>query len=44
MKFIVETPNTKPTEMTEDEFRQWLDMFLADKTWGTEFTVTRRFR
>ncbi|QDF16967.1 hypothetical protein HWC33_gp14 [Microbacterium phage TinyTimothy] len=30
--------------MTIDEFKAWFDMFLADKTLGSEFKVIRRAR
>ncbi|QCG78300.1 hypothetical protein SEA_ALOEVERA_14 [Microbacterium phage AloeVera] len=43
MKLDVRTGQTGPyTTMTEEEFRQWLDMFFADKTLGTTFEVIRR--
>jgi len=44
MKIIVAQDNKPDTEMTEDEFRAWLDMFLADRTLGTEFCVVRKYR
>ncbi|QPL14168.1 hypothetical protein SEA_MORRILL_14 [Microbacterium phage Morrill] len=45
MKFEVRTGGTGPyTTMTEDEFRDWLDMFMADKSLGSTFEVIRRPR
>ena len=29
------------TDLSEDEFRAWLDMFLADQSWGDTFSVRR---
>ena len=29
------------TDLSEDEFRAWLDMFLADRSWGDTFSVRR---
>lgn len=44
MKIIVSQDYQPDTEMTEEEFRAWLDMFLADRTMGTEFRAVRRVR
>lgn len=38
------TVQGETTTMTEDEFRQWLDMFMADKSLGSTFAVTRTAR
>ena len=40
MKIEVEV-QSESLVMTEDEFRQWLDMFMADKSLGCEFRVRR---
>ncbi|QKY80374.1 hypothetical protein SEA_PABST_16 [Microbacterium phage Pabst] len=42
MKIEVETEHDAPIVMTEEEFRQWLDMFLADRTLGSHFKARRR--
>ncbi|QNN98062.1 hypothetical protein SEA_FEDE_14 [Microbacterium phage Fede] len=45
MKFMVRLQAEEPeTEMSEEEFRDWLDMFMADKSMGSSFMVQRRFR
>ncbi|QDF15925.1 hypothetical protein HWC34_gp15 [Microbacterium phage Alex44] len=41
MKIEVTTEHGAPTIMTEEEFRQWLDMFLADRTLGPRFEARR---
>ncbi|QOC56107.1 hypothetical protein SEA_ZHENGYI_15 [Microbacterium phage Zhengyi] len=44
MKFLVQLQDEFPAEMTEEEFREWLDMFMADKSMGATFKVVRKYR
>ncbi|QFG04980.1 hypothetical protein SEA_MOLEFICENT_15 [Microbacterium phage Moleficent] len=45
MKYDVRTGNTGAyTRMTEEEFKQWLEMFMADTSLGSTFEVIRRPR
>lgn len=32
------------TELTEDEFKAWVEMWMADKSWGNDFRVRRSHR